>query len=80
MGYYMGVYWIACKDRLPEDGTMCCFHVKWRKTDYICFGYFYRGLFYEGSGKSEIVRSSDAHAKSKIDYWMPIPVLPEKEK
>ena len=75
---YCGVYWIARKDELPENGTLCCFHVKWRKPDNICFGYFNRSVFYECT--SDSLQSHDYHAKSKIDYWMPIPVLPEKER
>lgn len=69
---YCGVYWIARKDELPEDGVMCVFHVKWRKPDNICFGYYAFDCFHEAP--------NTLYKKNQIDYWMPIPVFPEEEK
>ena len=69
-----GVYWIARKDELPEDAVMCAFHIKGRKADRIQFGGY--------STTFGFWDKSDSHwyLKSKIDYWMPIPVLPDCKK
>lgn len=69
ISYYAGVYWKARKEELPEDWTVCVYHLKWRKPNDLCFGKFWQGYFYEKCGKER--KSSD------VDYWMPIPVLPE---
>lgn len=67
---YVGVYWKSPKDELPEDAVMCVFHRKGIKTDRIQFGgYSERFGFYDRlTGKW--------YTKGKIDYWMPIPVIP----
>ena len=78
-GYYMGVYWIDRKDQMPEEDTLCVFHIKGRKAVRnrgcsILFGAY--------TGKYGFFSKTDSewYPKSRIDYWMPIPVLPEKEK
>ena len=35
---YVGTYWKARKEEIPEGGTMCVFHIKGRKADRIQFG------------------------------------------
>lgn len=71
---YVGTYWKARKEELPEDATMCVFHIKGRKADRIQFGGY--------SSTFGFWDKNDSHwyIKSKVDYWMPIPILPEKEK
>ena len=67
---YMGVYWTPRKDELPEDGTMCVFHLKRRVASSISFGWYGFGNFYE---------NNNAYAEKLVDYWMPIPILPAEE-
>ena len=70
---FIGVYWINRKDELPEDWTVCVFHIKWRSPEGIygglCFGKYYNGYFWERNNPKQ-------WDKSAIDYWMPVPVLP----
>lgn len=71
---YMGVYWIARKEKVPEDGTVCVFHRKGNRPDNIRFGFYAFGYFREKIGEHHQVL-----ATKFIDYWMPIPVLPGEE-
>lgn len=69
---YISVYWIDPKDQPPKDGMMCVFHRK-RTVDYrILFGGYSEkfGFWDRMTGKW--------YTADKIDYWMSIPVLPEK--
>lgn len=67
---YVGVYWKSPKDELPEDAVMCVFHRKNIKADRIQFGgYSERFGFYDRT-------TGKWYTKGKIDYWMPIPVIP----
>lgn len=67
---YMGVYWIARKDELPDDETLCVFHIKGRKEYRIQFGGYSSTFgFFDRENRHWYI-------KSKVDYWMPIPVLP----
>lgn len=67
---YIGVYWIDPKDQLPKDGTMCVFHRK-RTVDYrIRFGGYSEKLGFWDRVNNKW------YTADKIDYWMPIPVLP----
>ena len=69
----IGVYWTRPKDELPEDAVMCVFHRKRIRADRIHFGgYSERFGFWDRS-------TGKWYTRGKVDYWMPIPVLPEKE-
>ena len=70
----IGVYWTSPKEELPEDTIMCAFHCKRARADNIHFG-GYGGQF--GFWDRE---TRKWYTKEKVDYWMPIPVLPEKER
>ena len=71
---YLGVYWIARKDQLPEDESMCVFHIKGTKDWRIHFGaYSERLLWFFDEIKSRW------YDQSRVDYWMPIPILPTEE-
>lgn len=68
-----GVYWIKRKDELPEDWVVCVFHLKWRQACDLCFGKFWQGYFYESN-------TGKFYKAASVDHWLPIPVLPEKER
>ena len=70
-GWYRMGYWFDRKDVLPDDGIMCVFHKKRTKPYRILFGGYSErlGFWDKNSGKW--------YDKGKIDYWMPIPVLPK---
>ena len=68
------VCWMPRTDGLPDDGTVCAFHVVWRKDYSICFGFYLSGCFYEKVGRADPVAK---FAASKVDYWLPIPILPK---
>ncbi len=70
---YIGVYWIAREERLPEPLAMCVFHVRKTRRDNIHFGgYADRfGFFDREKGKW--------YEQRKVDYWMSIPILPTEE-
>jgi len=75
---YNGVCWIRRKDELPEDGTVCVFHAARNVADNIRFGFYYRDFFYESQTTMKMsMTKGNAFSKGKVDYWMPIPVLPE---
>lgn len=70
-------YWRKFKDELPEDGVVCVFHIKGRKPVTsrgmsLLFGNYQTdyGFFDRANCKF--------YPPAKIDYWMPITVLPEK--
>ena len=67
-------FWINRKDALPKDETMCVFHKKRTKPYRILFGGYSEqlGFWDKNSGKW--------YARADIDYWMPIPILPEEER
>lgn len=69
----IGVYWTRSKDDLPEDAAMCVFHRKRIRADHIQFGGYseWFGFWDRSTGKW--------YTRGKVDYWMPIPVLPESE-
>jgi len=64
-------WWHERKEDLPEDGVVCVFHRKRTKADNLKFGWYGFECFVEGNVR---------YPKTQIDYWMPIPVLPEKER
>ena len=71
---YLGVYWIHRRDELPEDETMCVYHVKRTVAHRIHFGGYSEKLcsfLDQMTGKW--------YASGDVDYWMPIPILPEKK-
>ena len=71
---YLGVYWIDRKDELSGDTFMCVFHVKGNKAERIRFGGYSERLeqFWDQV-------NDKCYDQKRVDYWMPIPVLPEKE-
>ena len=72
---FVGVYWIDRKEKLPEDGVMVAFHFKGNSPNRIRFGGYSEALnqFWD-----EV--KNEWYDQKRVDYWMPIPVLPEKEK
>ena len=75
---YRGTWWRARKDELPEDGTLCVFHIKGRKPVSsrglsIMFGTYHGEYGFFNREDTEF------YPDRKVDYWMPIPILPEKE-
>ena len=68
-------YWISMKENVPEDTTMCVFHVKRRIADHISFGGYSSTL----PGFYDMVIGL-WYDNSKVDYWMPILTLPKKER
>lgn len=71
---YLGVYWLSRKEELPGNFDMCIFHVNRTKPHNIHFGGYSSqlGFFDQEKGKW--------YDAKKVDYWMAIPVLPEKVK
>ena len=65
-------HWFSRKESLPDDGVVCVFHVKHRKAYNLCYGYFFHDEFIE---REPFKRWK----KTDVDYWMPVPVLPEKD-
>ena len=64
-------HWIARKERLPEDDTLCLFHIEWRKSYNVSFGFFWHGNFIE-KDTCKMWRTYN------VDYWMGIPLLPKE--
>lgn len=70
-------WWHERKEDLPEDGDVCVFHIKGRKPVSsrgmsIMFGSYTEVYGFYAQGKHEF------YPPEKIDYWMPVPLLPEK--
>lgn len=69
----IGTYWTRSKDELPENAVICVFHRKRIRADRVHFGVYSEqfGFLDQSTGKW--------YTRGKIDYWMPIPVLPKSE-
>ena len=71
---YMGVYWTPRKEKLPEDATLCVFHIKGNRADRIHFG-----GYSERFKQFLDVALQKWWDQRKVGYWMPIPILPTEE-